>query len=188
MPASVTTHTKPLSCTVCEDILNLTEVFGLLTLLLGFKEQERELLQDAEGNASSPDTLHGTANNLHVMKHTRLRISSASIFSLRCWSLAEFRCTTAQAGKVLFALNHVNNAITESRNAYMADCTVFLTLFERHFPRASLSTNAHLVACQVVYEMDMMGSLLMELGIEKTVSKQCSIDYYRMHANFMYWE
>ena len=69
MPASVTTHTKPLSGIVCEDILNLTEVCGLLTLLPGFEEQERELLQDAEGVASSPDTLHGSANNLHVMKH-----------------------------------------------------------------------------------------------------------------------
>ena len=110
MPASVTAHTKPLSGTVCEDILNLTEVFGLLTLLPGFEEQERELLQDAEGNVSSPDTLHGTVNNLHVMKHIWLRISSVAIFSLRCWSLARLRCTKAQADEVLGALNHVNNA------------------------------------------------------------------------------
>jgi hypothetical protein len=185
MPASVTAHTKPLSGTVCEDILNLTEVFGLLTLLSGFEEQERELLQDAEGDASSPDILHGTANNLHVVKHIWLRISSAAIFFLRCWSLGGLRCTKAQADEVPGALNHVNNAITESRNAYMADCAVFLTFFERHFPRASLSTNAHSVTCRDVYEIDMMGALLMELGIERTVSKQCSIDHYRVHANFM---
>jgi hypothetical protein len=187
MPASVTALTKPLLGTVCEDILNLTEVFGLLTLLPGFEEQERELLQDAEGNASSPDTLHGTANNLHVMKHIWLRISSAAIFSLRCWSLAGLRCTKARADEDPDYLNAVNNAIKESRNAYRADCAVFLTLFERHFPRSSLSTNAHSAACRAVYEMDMMGALLMELGIERTVSKQCSIDHYRVHDNFMYW-
>ena len=81
----------------------------------------------------------------------------------------------------------MNNDIKESRNAYRADCAVFLTLFERHFPRSSLSTNAHSTACRVVYEMDMMGALLMELGIERTVSRQCSIDHYRVHANFRYW-
>ncbi len=164
MPASVTAYAKPLSDTICEDILNLIEVFELLTLLHGFREQERELLQDAEGNASSPCTLHGAANNLHIMKHIWLRISFVAIFSLRCWSLARLRCTKARAGEVRGALNHVNNVITESRNAYRADCAVFLTLFERHFPRASLSTNVHSAAFRAIYEMDMLGALLMELG------------------------
>jgi len=53
VPASVATRTKPLSGTVFEDILNLTEIFGLLTLLSGFEEHERELLQAAEGASSS---------------------------------------------------------------------------------------------------------------------------------------
>ena len=54
VPASVTNHTKPLSGAVCEDILNLTEVVGLLTLLPGFEEHERELLHASEGSSSSP--------------------------------------------------------------------------------------------------------------------------------------
>jgi hypothetical protein len=74
VPTSVTTHTKHLSGVVCEDILNLTEVFWLLTLILGFEEHERELLQTAEGASSSPDTLHETANNLQVIKQIWLRI------------------------------------------------------------------------------------------------------------------
>ncbi len=61
VPTSVTNHTKPLSGAVCEDIFNLNEVFGLLTLLPGFEEHERELLQAAEGASSSPNTLHQTA-------------------------------------------------------------------------------------------------------------------------------
>ncbi len=81
----------------------------------------------------------------------------------------------------------MNNVITKSRNAYKADCIIFSTLFESHFPRASLSTNAHSSACRVVYEMEMMGALLMELGMERTVSMQCFIDHYGVHANFMYW-
>ena len=44
VPVSVTTHTKPLSGVVGEDILNLTEVFWLLTLLPGFEQHERKLL------------------------------------------------------------------------------------------------------------------------------------------------
>jgi hypothetical protein len=72
---------------VCEDILNLTEIFGLLTLLPGFEEHERELLKAAEVASFSPDTLHETANDLHVIKQTWLRISSAAIVSLLCWSM-----------------------------------------------------------------------------------------------------
>jgi len=53
MPTSVTNHTKPLTGGVCEDILNLTEVFGLITLLPGFEEHEREQLHAAEGASSS---------------------------------------------------------------------------------------------------------------------------------------
>ena len=41
---------------------------------------------------------------------------------------------------------------------------------EVHFPRTSLSINAHSVVCRAKYEMKMMGALLMELGIERTVS------------------
>jgi hypothetical protein len=59
---------KTLSGDVCENILNLKEVSGILTLLLGFEEHERELLQASEGASSSPDTLHETANNLQVIK------------------------------------------------------------------------------------------------------------------------
>ena len=87
VPASVTTHTKPLSGVVCEDILDLVEVFGLLTLLPGFEKHERELFQAVEGASSSPYNLHGTANNLQVIKKTWLRICSAAICSLRCWSI-----------------------------------------------------------------------------------------------------
>jgi len=93
MSASVTTHTKPLSGDVCEDIFNLTEVFGLLTVLPSFEERERELLHTAEGASSSPDTLHETANNLQVIKNIWLHISSAAILSLRCWSIGGLRCT-----------------------------------------------------------------------------------------------
>ena len=74
VPASVTTHTKPLVGVVCENILNLFEFFGLLTLLPSFEEHERELLQVAEGASSSPDTLHETANNLQVIKQIWLHI------------------------------------------------------------------------------------------------------------------
>jgi hypothetical protein len=112
VPASVTNHTKPLSGVVCEAILNLTEVFGLLTLLPCFEEHERELLQAAEGASSSPDTLHETANNLQVMKQIWLRISSAAIFSLRCWSMGELQCTKDdEAGADLELLLCVNERI-----------------------------------------------------------------------------
>ncbi len=119
------------------------------------------------------------------MKHIWLRICSVAIFSLRCWSLGGLRCTKARADEDPGALNDMNIAITQSRNAYRADCAVFLTLFERHFPRSSLSTNAHSAACRAIYEMEMMGALIMELGIERTVSWQCFIEHYRVHANFM---
>ncbi len=135
--------------------------------------------------ASSPYTLHGTANNLHVMKHIWLRICSAAIFSLRCWSLGGLRCTKTRADEDPDYFNGVNIAIAQSRNAYRADCEVFLTLFERHFPRSLLSTNAHSAACRAIYEMEMVGALIMELGIERTVSYQCLIEHYRVHANFM---
>ena len=68
VPASVTTHTKPLFSDVCEDILNLIGVIGLLTLLSNFEEHERELLHAAEGASYSPGKLHETANNLQVIK------------------------------------------------------------------------------------------------------------------------
>ena len=97
VPASVTTHTKPLSGVVCEDILNLIEVFGLLTLLPGFEKHERELLQAAEGASSSLNTLHETANNLQVIKQIWLCICSAAILSLRCWSMGGLRCTNDMA-------------------------------------------------------------------------------------------
>ena len=45
-----------------------------------------------------------------------------------------------------------------------------MSLMEVHFPRTSLSTNAHSVVCRAKYEIEMMGALLMELGIERTVS------------------
>ena len=180
IPASVTTHTKPLSGTVCEDILNLTEVFGLLTLLPGFEEHERELLQAAEGSSSSPDTLHETTNNLQVIRHIWLRICSAAIFSLRCWSMKKLRCTKDAADEDPGNLDDVNRRIAASRYEYEADCTMFLALFEVYFPRTSLSTNAHSAACRAKYEMEMMGALLLELGIERTVS------YHSLIFNIMY--
>ncbi len=45
-----------------------------------------------------------------------------------------------------------------------------MSLMEVHFPRTSLSTNAHSVVYCAKYEMEMMGALLMELGNERTVS------------------
>ncbi len=91
----------------------------------------------------------------------------------------------ARADEDLDALNYANITITQTRNAYRADCAVFLTLFERHFPRTSLSTNAHSAVCRAIYEMEMMGAIIIELGIERTVSYQCLIEHYRVHANFM---
>ena len=109
VPASVTNHTKPLSGAVCEDnMLNLTEVFGLLTLLPGFEERERELLQAAERASSSPNILHETSNNLEVIKKIWLRISSAAIFSLRCWSVGGLQCTKEVADadhELLYCVN-----------------------------------------------------------------------------------
>ena len=170
VPASVTNHTKPLSGAVCEDILNLTEVFGLLTLLPGFEEHERELLEAAQGASSSPDTLHETANNLQVIKQIWLRVCSAAIFSLRCWSIGGLRCTKDVADADPELLYAVNERIKMTRYEYVADCNVLMSLLEVHFPRTSLSTNAHSAVCRAKYEMEMMGALLMELGIERTVS------------------
>jgi hypothetical protein len=170
VPASVTNHTKPLSGAVCEDILNLTEVFGLLTLLPGFEEHERELLQAAEGASSSPDTLHETSIHLEVIKQIWLRISSAAIFSLRCWSLGGLQCTKEVADADPELLYCVNERIKATRYDYEADCKVFMALMEVHFPRTSLSTNAHSAVCRAKYEMEMMGALILELGIERTVS------------------
>jgi hypothetical protein len=188
VPASVTNHTKPLSGAVCEDILNLTEVFGLLTLLPGFEEHETELLQAAKGASSSPDTLHETSNNLQVIKQIWLRISSAAIFSLRCWSMGGLQCTKDVAGADPELLLCRNERIKWTRNDYAADCKVFMSLMEVNFPRTSLSTNAHSAVCRAKYEMEMMGALLMELGIERTVSYHsllsiilCLITSY--HAN-----
>jgi len=145
VPASVTTRTKPVSGVVYEDILNLTEIFGLLTLLLGFEEHERGLLQAAEGASSSPGTLHETANNMQAIKQIWLRIYSFAIFSLRCWSIGGFQSTKVVADVDPELLYRVNERRKGARYEYVADCNVFMSLMEVHFPRTSLSTNAHLL-------------------------------------------
>ncbi len=169
MPASVTSHTKPLSGTVCEDILNLTEVFGLLTLLPGFEDHEKDLLLSS-GGSFPPDTLQDIVGNLKVVKHIWLRICSAAIFSLRSWAQEDLRCTKEYEDLIPGELDRTNEKIRRSRDEYKSDCFVFLKLFETHFPRSSLSTNAHSAICRAVHEMDMMGALLIELWIEKTLS------------------
>jgi hypothetical protein len=117
-----------------------------------------------------------------------LRISSAAIFSLRCWSMSGLQCTKDVAGADPELHWCVNERITWTRNDYVADCKVFMSLMEVHFPRTSLSTNAHSAVCRAKYEMEMMGALLMELGFERTVSYHslfsiimCLITSY--HAN-----
>jgi hypothetical protein len=114
--------------------------------------------------------LHETANNLQGIKQIWLRISSAAIFSLRCWSMDELQCPKDVAGADPELLLCVNERIKWTRNDYVADCKVFTSLMEVHFPRTSLSTNAHSDVCRAKYEMEMMGALLMELGIERTES------------------
>jgi hypothetical protein len=51
---------------------------------------------------------------------------------------------------------------------FVADCKIFMSLMEVHFPRTPLSTNAHSVICRAKYEIEMMGALHIELGIERT--------------------
>ena len=89
LPSTVLTNTKPVSGDVCEDVWNLTETIGLLTLLLGLNNHEREQLEACIGE-STPETLPITAANLGVVKHMWLRLSSAIFFSLRAWSLSQF--------------------------------------------------------------------------------------------------
>ena len=168
LPANVKTNTKPLSGSVCEDIQNLTEVFGLLTLLLGFEDHEKDLLLSS-GSSSHPNTLQHIASNLQVVKHIWLRISSAAIFSLRSWAQQGLRCTKEESDLIPGLLQDTNETIKRTREEYKSDCFVFLKLFETHFPHSSLSTNAHSAICRVVYEMEMMWALIMELGIERTV-------------------
>ncbi len=55
---------------------------GLLTLLPGFGDHERELLEACIGG-STPETLPATAANLRVVKQILLRLSTVAIFSLR---------------------------------------------------------------------------------------------------------
>ncbi len=58
------------------------KTIGLLTLLPGFGDHERELLEVCIGG-STPETLHATTANLRVVKHILPRLSSAAIFSFR---------------------------------------------------------------------------------------------------------
>ena len=121
-----------MSGAVCEDILNLSEVFGLLTLLPGFEEHERELLHVAKGASYFPNTLHEAANNLQVVKNIWLRICFAAILSLRCWSIGGLRCTKDVADADPELLDVVNQRIAATRYEYVADCNVFMSLFEVH--------------------------------------------------------
>jgi hypothetical protein len=80
------------------------------------------------------------------------------------------QCTKDVAGAYPELLLCVNEPIKWTRNDYVADWKGFMSLMEIHFPRTSLSTNAHSDICRAKYEMEMMGAFLMELGIERTVS------------------
>ncbi len=44
-------------------------------------------------------------------------------------------------------------------------------MFVVHFPETSLSTNAHAAFCRAVHEMMMMGAIVPDLEIERTVNK-----------------
>jgi hypothetical protein len=68
-----------------------------------------------------------------------------------------------------------NEAMMESRLNYKADCTVFLQLFELYFPKTSLATNAHAALCRAVHGMMMMGDIVSDLEIERTVNKFASL-------------
>ena len=170
LPSSVSTNTKPLSGVVCEDVWSILETIGLLTLLPGFGDHERELTEACIGG-STPETLPITTDNLRVVKHILLRLSSAEIFSLRAWSLSQFYISQEEAIAEPILLEITNEEIMKARLDYKADCTVFLQLFELHFPETSLSTNAHAALCRAVHEMMMMGAIVPDLGIERTVNK-----------------
>ncbi len=96
LPSIVSDNTKPLSRDVCGDVWNLTETIGLLTLLPGFGDHERELLEACIGG-STLETLPATAANLRVVNHILLRLFSAAIFSLRAWSLSQFYISQEEA-------------------------------------------------------------------------------------------
>ena len=106
---------------------------GLLTLLPGFGDHERELLEAFIGR-STLETLLATAANLRVVKHILLRLSSTAIFSLRAWWLSQFYISQEEAIAEPILLEITNEEIMKSRLDYKADCTVFLQLFELHFP------------------------------------------------------
>ena len=153
LPSTVSTNTKPLSGALCEDVWNLTQTIGLLPLLPGFGDHEREQLEACVGD-SNRETLPATAANLGVIKLIWLRLSSAAIFSLRAWSLSQFSISQEAAiADPIHLLEVSNEAIVESRLNYKAGCTLFLQLFELHFPETSLSTNAHAALCRAVHEM-----------------------------------
>ena len=63
----------------------------------------------------------------------------------------------------------VSERIKGARYEYVADCNICMSLMEVHFLRTSLSTNAHSVVYRAKYEMEIMGALLMELGIERRI-------------------
>jgi hypothetical protein len=174
LPSTISTNTKPLFGDVCEDVWNLTGTIGLLILLPGFGDHEIEQLEACVGD-SSPKTLPATAANLGVVKHVWLRLSSAAIFSLRAWSLSQFYISQDAAIADPIFLEVSNEAIMDSRLNYKADCTVFLQLFELHFPETSLSTDAHVDLCRAVHEMMMMAAIVPDLGIERTVNKFTSL-------------
>jgi hypothetical protein len=166
-PVSSSSSTKPLSGAMCEDIWNLTETYSLLCVLPGFGDHEVDLLTSMRGR-NHPDSLQEAASNLKVFLQIWLRLSSATLFSLRAWSL--FVCTKAMEDAEPGTLDRVNRAIKQCRDNYKADITVAMQLMEIHFPKSCLSSNAHSAVCRAVHEISMMGAILPELGIERLVS------------------
>jgi len=166
-PASSKSSTKPLSGAICEDIWNLIETYSLLCVLPGFGDHEVDLLTTTRGS-NNPSSLQESASNLKAFMHVWLRLSSATLFSLRGWALLV--CTDDMEAANPGTLDRVNQAIKEARENYKADITVALQLMEIHFPKSSLSSNAHSAVCRAVHEMAMMGAILPELGIERLVS------------------
>jgi len=113
---------------------------------------------------------HANENNLQVIKQIWLCICSAAIFSIRCWFVGGFQCTKDVVNADPELLYCVNERINGAGYEYVEDCNVFMSLMEVHFPRTTLSTKVHSVVCRAKCEMEMMGALRMELGIERTVS------------------
>ena len=114
-PVFASSSTKPLSGAICEDIWNLTETYSLLCILPGFGDRELDLLTSMR-ESSHPDSMLEASSHLKAFMQVWLRLSSATLLSLRDWALLV--CTKAMEDANPGTLEQINQDIKEARENY----------------------------------------------------------------------